>query len=52
MHKSRVDAPVMRHLKFLYFKNNTLKLQAVSHNTICLIIPAPTLHIKMHEKHR
>ena len=39
----RVDAPVMRQLKIDLFEINALKLQAVSHNTIRLIIPASTL---------
>ena len=40
---SRVDSPVMRQLKIDWFKINALKLQAVSHNTTRLIIPASTL---------
>ena len=40
---NRVDAPVMRQLKIDRFEINALKLQAVSHNTTRLIIPASTL---------
>ena len=40
----RVDSPVMRQLKIDWFEINTLKLQAVSHNTTRFIIPASTLY--------
>ena len=40
---NRVDSPVMRQFKFDRFEINALKLQAVSHNTTHLIIPASTL---------
>ena len=36
----RVDSLVMRQLKIDWFEINALKLQAVFHNTTCLIIPA------------
>ena len=40
----RVDSLVMRQLKIDRFEMIALKLQAVSHNTACLIIPASTLY--------
>ena len=40
MYVYRVDSSVMRELKI---EINALKLQAVSHNTTLLIIPASTL---------
>ena len=40
----RVDSLVMRQLKIDRFEMIALKLQAVSHNITCLIIPASTLH--------
>ena len=39
----RVDAPIMRQLKIDWFEIYPLKLQAVSHNTTRLIIPASTI---------
>ena len=43
--EGRVHAPVMRHrLRFLNFQILSLKLQAVSHDTNCLIMPECTLH--------
>ena len=40
----RVDSLVMRQLKIDRFEMIAFKLQAVSHNTTCLIIPTSTLY--------